>query len=84
MTPTDLTGTERAVLIVLMAESRPVANPELAALGPALYKPGRDKLNALGLLESERRGSWMHYRVVPDALDAVAAIVAPLTAQATA
>jgi ArsR family transcriptional regulator len=41
-------------------------------------------LRTAGLLESERRGSWMHYRVVPDALDAVAAIVAPLTAQATA
>ncbi|MEC9325854.1 MAG: hypothetical protein VYB90_18645 [Actinomycetota bacterium] len=61
VTPTDLTGTERAVLIVLMAESRPVANPELAALGPALYKPGRDKLNALGLIESERvKGRYVH------------------------
>ncbi len=61
MTPTDLTGTERAVLIVLMAESRPVANPELAALGPALDKPGRDKLNALGLIESERvKGRYVH------------------------
>ncbi|WP_374157850.1 hypothetical protein ACEWX3_23775 [Mycobacterium sp. G7A2] len=61
VTPTDLTGTERAVLIVLMAESRPVANPELAALGPALDKPGRDKLNALGLIESERvKGRYVH------------------------
>ena len=61
MTPTDLTGTERAVLIVLMAESRPVANPELATLGPALDKPGRDKLNALGLIESERiKGRYVH------------------------
>ena len=61
MTPTDLTGTERAVLIVLMAESRPVANPELAALGPVLDKPGRDKLNALGLIESERvKGRYVH------------------------
>lgn len=56
VTPTDLTGTERAVLLVLMAESRPVPNPELAALGPALDKPGRDKLNRLGLIESERVG----------------------------
>ena len=57
MTATDLTGTERAVLLVLMAESRPVPNPELAALGPALDKPGRDKLNRLGLIESERVGN---------------------------
>lgn len=44
------------MLLVLMAESRPVANPELAELGPALDKSGRDKLNALGLIESERVG----------------------------
>ena len=31
-----------------MAESRPVPNPELLALGPKLDKPGRDKLNQLG------------------------------------
>lgn len=56
VTPADLTGTERAVLLVLMAESRPVPNPELAALGPTLDKPGRDKLNRLGLIDSERVG----------------------------
>lgn len=53
----DLTGTERAVLLVLMAESRPVTNPELAVLGPRLEKPGRDKLNGLGLVESTRTGT---------------------------
>lgn len=57
MTATDLTGTERAVLLVLMAQARPVPNPELATLGPALAKPGRDKLNSLGLIESERVGN---------------------------
>ena len=57
MTATDLTGTERAVLLVLMAESRPVPNPELATLGPALDRTGRDKLNRLGLIESERVGN---------------------------
>ena len=56
VTPADLTGTERAVLLVLMAESRPVPNPELVALGPKLDKPGRDKLNNLGLIESDRSG----------------------------
>lgn len=56
VTPTDLTGTERAVLLVLMAQSRPVPNPALAELGPALDRPGRDKLNRLGLIESERTG----------------------------
>lgn len=56
VTPADLTGTERAVLLVLMAESRPVPNPDLIALGPRLDKAGRDKLNSLGLIESERTG----------------------------
>jgi hypothetical protein len=31
-----------------------VPNPELVALGPKLDKPGRDKLNELGLIESDR------------------------------
>lgn len=56
VTPADLTGTERAVLLVLMAESRPVPNPDLIALGPKLEKSGRDKLNQLGLIESDRSG----------------------------
>ncbi|MCV7281724.1 hypothetical protein H7J88_19020 [Mycolicibacterium flavescens] len=55
--PSDLTGTERAVLLVLMARSRPVPNPDLVALGPKLDKPGRDKLNRLGLIESTRQGN---------------------------
>jgi hypothetical protein len=56
VTPADLTGTERSVLLVLMADSRPVPNPDLLALGPKLDKPGRDKLNKLGLIESDRSG----------------------------
>jgi hypothetical protein len=39
-----------------MAESRPVPNPELVGLGPKLEKQGRDKLNTLGLIESDRIG----------------------------
>jgi hypothetical protein len=56
VTPADLTGTERAVILVLIAESRPVPNPDLIGLGPKLDKPGRDKLNRLGLIESHRSG----------------------------
>lgn len=52
VTPDELTGTEQAVLLVLMAESRPVPNPELKRLGPKLDKPGRDRLNRLGLVET--------------------------------
>ncbi|CAN3127210.1 hypothetical protein ACNUDN_04825 [Mycobacterium sp. smrl_JER01] len=77
VTATDLTGTERAVLLVLMAQARPVPNPELATLGPALDKPGRDKLNTLGLIESERIGNrFVHeltdrgWRLCRDVIDA--------------
>jgi hypothetical protein len=61
VTPADLTGTERAVLLALMAESRPLPNPDLINLGPKLDKPGRDKLNDLGLIESTREsGRFVH------------------------
>lgn len=61
VTPADLTGTERAVLLVLMAQARPVPNPDLIALGPKLEKAGRDKLNELGLIESDRStGRFVH------------------------
>ncbi|AHC24855.1 MULTISPECIES: hypothetical protein [Mycobacteriaceae] len=56
VTPTDLTGTERAVLLVLMAQARPVPNADLLAYGPKLDKRSRDKLNTLDLIESERVG----------------------------
>jgi hypothetical protein len=56
-TPEQLTGTERAVLLVLMAQARPVPNPELSRLGPTLDRTGREKLNAHGLVDSERVGN---------------------------
>jgi hypothetical protein len=57
----ELTGTEQAVLLVLMAEARPVPNPELARLGPELRKDQRDKLNQKGLIESvQERRVWVH------------------------
>ncbi|MGW0157850.1 hypothetical protein ACWDUN_00870 [Mycobacterium sp. NPDC003323] len=61
VTPADLTGTERAVLLVLMAQARPVPNPELVEFGPKLDKPSRDKLNELKLIESDRSsGRYVH------------------------
>lgn len=48
--PDALTGTEQAVLLVLMAECRPVPNPELKTLGPELKKPSRDKLRRHNLI----------------------------------
>jgi hypothetical protein len=52
----DLTGSEQAVLLVLMAESRPVTNPELARLGPELRAQNRAKLNRLKLIDSTKVG----------------------------
>lgn len=57
----ELTGTEQAVLLVLMAEARPVPNPELSRLGPELRKDSRDTLNRKGLIESvQDRRVWVH------------------------
>ncbi|MDT5327559.1 MAG: hypothetical protein QOF25_4711 [Mycobacterium sp.] len=50
--PEELTGTEQAVLLILMAEARPVRNPELATLGPKLEKDKRDRLTQRGLIET--------------------------------
>jgi hypothetical protein len=57
--PEELTGTEQAVLLVLMAESRPVRNPELATLGPELKKRDRDRLEHRGLIEVTTEGRAM-------------------------
>ncbi|WP_442932910.1 hypothetical protein [Mycobacterium kyogaense] len=61
-----------------MARARPVPNSELAALGPALDKAGRDKLNRLGLIDSERVGNrYVHeltdrgWRLCRELLDAL-------------
>lgn len=60
VTPDELTGTEQAILLVLMAESRPVPNPELERLGPKLDKPQRDRLNRLGLIETTGTRPLVH------------------------
>lgn len=50
----DVTTTEAATLLVLMAEARAVKNSELSSLGPSLSKPARDKLVDMGLVELGR------------------------------
>jgi hypothetical protein len=61
--PEELTGTEQAVLLVLMAEARPVRNTELAALGPALDKPTRDRLIRRGLIETDTSARPMEHEL---------------------
>jgi hypothetical protein len=49
--PDELSGVEQAVLLVLMAEGRPVPNPELEYLGPVLKKDYRDRLKDKKLID---------------------------------
>lgn len=63
MADDDLTPSENALLIVLMAEARAISNPELAErYHVRLIGKRRRKLNRLGFVASERRGSpYFHY-----------------------
>ncbi|MFT4126481.1 MAG: MarR family transcriptional regulator [Gordonia sp. (in: high G+C Gram-positive bacteria)] len=61
MSHPKLTGTQSLVLFILMAESSEVRNPDLAKLGPELKKSDREKLNALGLIESTVRSRTYHH-----------------------
>ena len=49
--PDELTGGEQAVLLVLMAECRPVPNARLKDLGPDLTKSQRENLQRKELIE---------------------------------
>lgn len=48
----ELSGTEQAVLLVLMSEARPIPNPELERLGPKLDRSSRERLNRLNLVDT--------------------------------
>jgi hypothetical protein len=63
MAEDDLTSAENAWLIVLMAEAREISNPELTKLyHVTLTGERRRKLNRLGFVVSEKRGSpYFHY-----------------------
>ncbi len=58
----DLSVRERAVLFALLAEARPLSNPELAErIGFRLHGARRRRLNELGLVTSEKRGrAYVH------------------------
>lgn len=60
VSPDELTGTEQAVLLVLMAQAGPVPNPKLKELGPELKKDYRDRLNRLGLIETTPGTPMVH------------------------
>jgi hypothetical protein len=62
MSNDDLTPSESAILIVLMAEAREVANSELKErYGLDVRKENRDKLNALRFVASRKPGrSYLH------------------------
>jgi hypothetical protein len=60
VSPNELTGTEQAVLLVLMAKAQPVPNPELKKLGPELKQRERDRLNRLKLIETTPGRPMVH------------------------
>lgn len=49
--PDELTGTEQAVLLVLMTQAGRVPNPDLAKLGPALNRTDRERLHSHKLID---------------------------------
>lgn len=59
MSANELTGTEVAALMVLMAEARTVRNPEFKELASDLKKPSRDKLVRMGAVEVGKEGRTM-------------------------
>ena len=59
MASDELTGTERLVLLVLMAQAEETSNTRLAELGPKLDAKSRDKLIGLKLIETDRSRSPM-------------------------
>ncbi|BBY15957.1 hypothetical protein [Mycolicibacterium litorale] len=56
----ELSGTEQAVLLVLMSEARPVPNPELERLGPKLDRASRERLNRLNLVDTASGRPLVH------------------------
>jgi hypothetical protein len=73
--PEELTGTKQAVLLVLMAEARPVRNPELSILGPELKKQDRDDLVRHGLIEVTTEGRAMALELTDRGWATCAAII---------
>ncbi|MCZ4278972.1 MAG: hypothetical protein WBB62_12195 [Rhodococcus sp. (in: high G+C Gram-positive bacteria)] len=53
MASDELTGTERLILLVLMAQAEETSNTRLKELGPELKKDHRTRLNNLRLIETD-------------------------------
>jgi hypothetical protein len=64
--PDELTGTQQAVLLVLMAQAGPVRNPDLAGLGPELKKGDRDRLVDKKLIEVDTDHRPMELELTDD------------------
>lgn len=73
--PGELTGVEQAVLLVLMAECRPVRNPELKTLGPELRADSRRKLNDRGLVDSAKESGVIVHELTDDGWATCRAII---------
>jgi hypothetical protein len=60
----DLTARERTALLALMAEARPLTNPDLVSLGlPVIDSTTRSRLTKLGLVDCERSGRTFRHEL---------------------
>jgi len=67
--PEEFANDERAALIVLMLENRDVPNVELdRELKVRLGKPGRERLNEIGLLRSWREKNRLVHRITDEGI----------------
>jgi len=67
--PEEFANDERAALIVLMLENRDVPNVELdRELKVRLGKPGRERLNEIGLLQSWKEKNRLVHRITDEGI----------------
>lgn len=73
----------RLLSIILASEGQEACTCDLTGplgLSQPTVSHHLKKLAAAGLVTGERRGTWTFYRAVPDALAALATVIAPLPA----
>jgi len=77
----------RALSILLASDGQEACTCDLTeplGLGQPTVTHHLRKLLEAGLVTAERRGVWTYYRVVPEALEALASALAPAKAIASA
>ena len=76
----------RLVSLLLVSESGELCTCEVTeplGLSQPTVSHHFKKLTDAGLITGERRGTWTYYRIVPEALAALAAVISPDTSVAS-